>query len=200
MADQCFVLVLEVGNKRRKWKACAFVFVWPKGRWELRCRCLHKALLVLWALLPALFAVCWSPCWAYSGFQQWWWWSRASAGAPRGPSCRVPSLTWPCPEVGEKKAGYPWRRNGQDGRIQPLSALLVWFQSPAMNARTWVISLSSLFYLWGNWAKRRAMVLSPWTWGRVKSQRKGAASLLSNYTVSLVRAGLQGRMPELLDA
>lgn len=56
MADQCFVFLLEVGNKRRKWKACAFVFVWPKGRWELRCRCLHKALLVLWALLPALFA------------------------------------------------------------------------------------------------------------------------------------------------
>jgi len=56
-----FYFFLRPSNKRRKWKACAFVFVWPDGRWERRCRCVDKALLVLRVLLlccmtPLLFA------------------------------------------------------------------------------------------------------------------------------------------------
>lgn len=51
-----FYFFLRLSNKRRKWKACAFVFVWPDGRWERRCRCVDKALLVLCCLTPLLFA------------------------------------------------------------------------------------------------------------------------------------------------
>lgn len=168
------VLFFKVGNKRRKWKACAFVFVCPNGWWERRCRCLYKAPLVPRELLPAPLSACWNPCWVRSGFQQWWLMeqSQCQSSLETLKQRSLPDVVCVL-RLQRKQLDLPPRRDRQDRRIQTLSTLLVWFPSPATSAHTRIMSLSSLFYPWGDWAARWAMLPAPRTWqsGEIPKKR-----------------------------